>query len=395
MDLPPNISPRRSWLAIGTAFFVNGLCFSSWASRIPTIQQKLGLSETLLGTLLFALPAGTILTSFMSAAVVTRLGIRRMLIVVPIVNGLVYVSIGLVEQPGLLALLLFLIGCLGNLLSVSANTQAVGLEALTKKQVMASLHGLWSTAGFVGAAFGSLMMSLGVSPALHFSFIFLFIIVGVALNAHAFLHNPKTDSTRVRMFVRPPRAVLGLGLIAFCSMICEGAMFDWSGVYFQTILQATAGSVGLGYGSFMAAMASSRFFADRVTLRYGSRRVLTGCGLLVAVGLLCAIIYPSIATGIIGFLLVGMGTSAVVPTVYSNAGRIPGMAPSAAIAATSTIGFVGFLLGPPLIGWIAGASSLRWSFLVIALLGLGIAFMGRWQFKSQPATFSGNSFNIE
>jgi MFS family permease len=163
-------------------------------------------------------------------------------------------------------------------------------------------------------------------------------------------------------------------------MICEGAMFDWSGVYFQTVLEAPPAQIGLGYGAFMGAMASTRFIADHLTVKYGARRILTACGLLVALGLLLAISKPSVVTGMAGFLLVGAGTSAVVPLVFSQAGKVGGMSPSAAIAAASTIGFIGFLLGPPLIGWIAAASSLRWSFLVIAVLGLGIAAFGRRQF---------------
>lgn len=382
MQLPPNVSPRRSWVAIGSAFFLNGLCFSSWASRIPTIQHKLGLSESLLGTLLFALPCGSILTSFLSSAVVTRVGVRRTLNVALVLNGLLYVSIGLIETPLMLAIALFGIGCLSNVISVSGNTQAVGLELLMRRPIMASLHGLWSTAGFVGAAIGSFMLGHEISPFKHFCLIFLIIAVGVALNAHAFLLCPEGSRARTRLFVRPPRSLVGLGFIAFCSMICEGAMFDWSGVYFQSVLNASPASVGLGYGAFMGAMATSRFLADHLTVKFGPRRILTACGLFVACGLVLAIAYPSVTTGVIGFLLVGVGTSAVVPLVYSQAGQSSDLTPSAAIAATSTIGFVGFLLGPPLIGWIAGVSNLRWSFLVVAMLGLGISLVGRMHFSA-------------
>jgi MFS family permease len=252
---------------------------------------------------------------------------------------------------------------------------------MLQRPIMASLHGLWSTAGFVGAAIGSVMMSLGVAPLGHFAVIFAILLIGVGVNAHAFLNYSGLNGPRARFFVRPTRRLLGLGLIAFCSMICEGAMFDWSGVYFQRVLHANAGHVAFGYGAFMSAMATSRFFADRLTVKLGPGSVLTGCGLLVASGLLVAVAYPSEVTGVLGFLLVGMGTSAVVPLVYSQAGKSGELAPSSAIAATSTIGFIGFLMGPPLIGWIAGLSSLRWSFLIIALLGLGISLVGRRQFR--------------
>ena len=377
MHLPPNASPERSRVAVGTAFFLNGLCFSSWASRIPTIQQKLGLSESLLGSLLFALPLGSILSSFFSATIATRFGTKRVLTAAILSNGLVYVSLGLASTPLVLASTLFVIGCLGNITSVALNTQAVGLEKIMNRPIMASLHGLWSAASFVGAAIGGMMLALAVAPVWHFTLVYLLLLLGVSANARWFLLSPMPTQTRPKLLVRPPPGLLGLGLIAFCSMICEGAMFDWSGVYFQRVLQAGPWGVGLGYGAFMGAMATSRFLADPVIGKLGPRKVLTVCGLLVSSGLLVAIAYPSIITGVAGFILVGIGTSAVVPLVYSQAGKISATSPSAAIAAASMIGFLGFLIGPPLIGWIAGMSSLRWSFLVIAIMGLGITIMGR------------------
>jgi len=377
MHLPPNASPGRSRVAVGSAFFLSGLCFSSWASRIPTIQQKLGLSESLLGSLLFALPLGSILSSFFSASIATRFGTRRVLTVAMLTNGVVYISLGLARTPLMLASTLFVIGCLGNITSVALNTQAVGLEKIMNRPIMASLHGLWSAAGFVGAAIGGMMLALAVPPVWHFAAVYLLLLLGIGVNQQWFLHSQKATQTRPKLLVRPPAGLLGLGLIAFCSMICEGAMFDWSGVYFQRVLQAGPATVGLGYGAVMGAMATSRFLADPVTGRLGPRKVLTACGLLVMTGLLLAIAYPTILTGVAGFVLVGIGTSAVVPLVYSQAGKTEHTSPSAAIAATSTIGFLGFLLGPPMIGWIAGVSSLRWSFLVIAMMGLGITLMGR------------------
>jgi len=386
--LPERVTPLRCWIAIGTAFFINGLGFSSWASRIPTIKNQLGLSEAMLGSVLLSLPLGSILASFISAQIVTRIGTKKSLPVALLVNGALYVLLGLAPNILTLALDLFLIGIFSNLISVSANTQAVGLEAVTERQVMASLHGLWSTAGFVGAAVGSIMLGFDISPKLHFCLIYLATIGGVALTYRWYLDSHGTPSGKRQVFIKPTATVLGLGFLAFSSMICEGAMFDWSGVYFQTVLAAPPSQIGLGYGAFMCAMASTRFVADRLTVKYGPRRVLTTCGLLVAAGLVLAITSPSVLTGIAGFLLVGAGTSAVVPLVFSQAGKVTDMPPSAAIAAASTIGVIGFLLGPPLIGWIAAASSLRWSFLVIAVLGLGIAAFGRRQFASKTGALN-------
>ena len=169
--------------------------------------------------------------------------------------------------------------------------------------------------------------------------------------------------------------ILILGVIAFCSMICEGTMFDWSGVYFRKVIHSPEGIAGIGYTAFMSTMASFRFIADWLTTRFGVKRMLQMSGALTAGGLLISVSLPYFATAIFGFLLVGAGVSSVVPLVYSTAGRSRTMSPGVALAAVSTIGYLGFLLGPPLIGFVAQATSLRISFSIIALMGMCIALM--------------------
>jgi MFS family permease len=148
-------------------------------------------------------------------------------------------------------------------------------------------------------------------------------------------------------------------------------MFDWSGVYFQHVIQVPQSLVGLGYAAFMAMMAGGRFLGDWFINRLGNRRVLRFSGLLITSGLLLAVLVPVLWTATIGFMLVGLGVSSVVPVVYSTAGKSERLAPSVALATVSSIGFIGFLIGPPIIGFIADLFSLRWSFTIIALLGLG------------------------
>jgi MFS family permease len=152
-------------------------------------------------------------------------------------------------------------------------------------------------------------------------------------------------------------------------MVCEGTMFDWSGVYFQKVVQAPLTLTTLGYAAFMSTMAGGRFIGDRVVNHFGKKKVLQVSGFVIASGLLLAVILPYIITATIGFLLVGMGVSSVVPLVYSSAGKSKTLSPGVALTAVSTIGFLGFLLGPPLIGFIAQAFSLRISFTLIAVLG--------------------------
>jgi MFS family permease len=163
-------------------------------------------------------------------------------------------------------------------------------------------------------------------------------------------------------------------------------MFDWSGVYFKKVIQAPAAIHTLGYSLFMGCMAAGRFVADKVVMRVGTRRMLQGSGIVITAGLLLAVLWPATVPASIGFMLVGFGVSSVVPIVYSQAGQSQTMHPGQALAAVSTVGFLGFLAGPPIIGFVAEASSLRWSFALVALIGLSTTVLaGTLKSKPGPA----------
>ncbi len=374
MKLNPTQSPARARFAVGSFFFLHGFCFSSWGARIPDLQHHLSLSEAELGTLLFTLPVGSILCLGFASKVISWMGTRRVLQISMILYAATLLLLGFAESATQLGGALLLFGIMSNLVNVSANTQAIGIERIYKKQIMASFHGLWSLAGFTGAAIGALMMSQQISPRLHFIFSSIVIVIGAALHSQSLL----LDSARITQpkkqpWVLPDSSLLLLGVITFCSMVCEGTMFDWSGVYFEKIVQAKEGWIGAGYAAFMSTMAGTRFLADDLKIRFGFTRVLQACGVLIATGLSLSILFPTLIPALIGFFLVGAGTSAVVPFAFSEAGNSSSRSASSAISTISAIGFLGFLIGPPMIGWIAGATSLRVSFTVIVFFGAAIA----------------------
>ncbi len=369
-----NISLKSYRVAIAVFFFIAGLSFASWASRIPDIKHHLGLSDGKLGLILFALPVGTMCSLPFTGWVIGKLGSRVILMTAAIFYPSTLVMIGLVEQPWHLALALFIFGTFGNYFNISVNTQAIAVEQMYGKTIMASFHGIWSLAGFSGAAFGAIFIAFHLSPFVHFLLIFFL----AGLLAFYFSRYTVRDNKGVgssSFFVKPDRFILIYGLIAFGSMVCEGTMFDWSGVYFQKIVAAPAQWVTLGYLLFMGMMASGRFVSDRITHKLGIKKVLMASGICITCGLLMAVIFPFLITAGLGFMLVGLGVSSVVPLVYSAAGKSKTRSPGAALAAISTIGFIGFLLGPPLIGTIAEYSSLRWSFALIAILGFSITVL--------------------
>jgi MFS family permease len=222
-------------------------------------------------------------------------------------------------------------------------------------------------AGFLGAGVGTVMIAQDINPQLHFIIMSSLILVSIFI-CWRYLHNDKQPVKAGKAFVMPDKSLIILGLIAFCSMMVEGAMFDWTTIYFKKVVGATKEWEGAGFTAGMCFMAGGRFVADAFSHRFGLKRTLQVSGALSMCGLLIAVIFPTLIPAIIGFMLVGAGISSVVPMIYSAAGRSTTMQPGAAIAAVSTISFVGFLIGPPVIGLLAEVSSLKISFLFLALM---------------------------
>jgi MFS family permease len=369
-------SNKRHRIAVAAFFFLFGFCFASWASRIPAIQQKIGLTETELGMVLFSLPVGLFVSLPISGWLVAKKGSKLVVCTAAIIYSIVLVFLGIAQTKWQLIIALFCFGLGGNMGNIAINTQAVNVEALYKRNIMASFHGVWSLAGFTGAAVGTLMTGLLLQPSNHFLIVLVIALLILAVAFRYLVAHDIKSKESAPMFALPDKSLLILGLIAFSSMICEGAMFDWSGVYFQKVVMAKASLVGAGYTAFMCTMAVSRFVADYFTRRFGFKKIVQVSGLIITTGLLLAVAFPAFYTAIAGFLLVGIGVSSIVPLVYSAAGKSKKLSPGIALASVSTISFFGFLIGPPLIGLLAGISSLRLSFFVIACMGLCVTIFG-------------------
>jgi MFS family permease len=364
-------------LAVSASFLLQGLCFSTWASRIPTVQQQLHLSETELGGVLLAVPVGLIVSLPITGWLVAKHGSRAMTVLAVLLYSGALPLLGLAQNVPQLLAALVVFGFGSNMANISVNTQGVGVEAIYGKSILATFHGIWSLAGFVGAALGTAMIGWGVSPLQHFTTMAAFIWLGVALMRPYLVPADAPSPADQPLFVLPDKGLMLLGVLAFCSLLSEGTMFDWSGVYFKKIVLAEKAQVGLGFSAFMAMMATGRFIADWFTDKFGRARTLQLSGVLTTGGLMLAVAFPTLLVASLGFMLVGLGVSSVVPLVYSAAGRSRTMPAGVALAAVSTVGFAGFLLGPPLIGLVAGATSLRVSFAIIAVMGVAVAALAR------------------
>lgn len=364
------LSKRR--VALGSMFFFVGLCFSSWAARIPDVQAKFQLSEGQLGTLLLFLPIGSVIGLPIAGWAVHQFGSRRVIMIGSFAYAMTLPLIGLAPSTWLIVPVLIVYGMLGNVMNISLNTQALDLEDQMGKSILASFHGLWSMAGFTGAGIGAGMIFLGVAPPLHYLFV-TFLSIVIIISAQKYIVKEEKVAEAGGMVIKKPDdLLLRISLIAFLAMMAEGCMFDWSGVYFKKVVEAQPSWTALGYVAFMGSMATGRFMTDRMTSRFGNVTVIQYSGLLIFIGLLMAVIWPTVLMATLGFLLVGFGVASLIPVSYSIAGRSKLYSPSVALALVSTISFFGFLIGPPLIGFIADLFDLKVSFILVAFSGIGI-----------------------
>ena len=369
---------QKTITSVGVFFYIQGVVFGSWASRIPDLKDQLHLGEGALGTILFLLPMGQLTMMPFSGRIVTRFGSRNVLRVALMGYSFILLLIGQVQSAWQLSLCLYLFGLIGNLCNISVNTQGVNAETIHHKPVFSTFHGLWSLGGFTGALVGWLMIRYQVSPSTHFPFITLFVWV----NDYIFQRNliPRQAVSTVipkNRFRLPQGQLLLLGLIAFCCMSVEGCMFDWTGVYFRQVVLADERFVSAGYAAFMITMSAGRFMGDRMSVRFGRKRWVMISGVLITLGIGLTVLMPSIVPAVIGCMLTGIGVSSIIPLMYSTAGKDTQIASGIAIASVAGIGYLGFLLGPPIIGHIAEAVGLRYSFALMGMGGIAILWLVR------------------
>ncbi|GGZ27266.1 MFS transporter [Echinicola pacifica] len=366
---------RKRRVALSGLFFLAGLSFASWASRIPDFQQHFDLSEGQLGTLLLGMPLGSLLALPLAGWAVDKYGSRRVIVAGSIFYAISLLSLGYTQSIIQLGVAVMFFGMMGNIMNISLNTQALLVEDGYQRSILASFHGLWSFAGFAGAGIGALMIQLGWAPVYHYWVVSILMLVILGSSFQLLFKEEKRTGSGGLVLRKPDALLLRVGLIGFFGMMCEGCMFDWSGVYLKKVVMAEPHLVPLGYVTFMAAMASGRFVSDFLANKWTKIVMLRISGGLIFSGLLIAVAFPSFISSVIGFLLVGFGTASVIPLSYSIAGRSKMYAPSIALALVSTISFFGFLLGPPLIGFIAELFNLQISFAFIAVMGMCITLL--------------------
>ena len=383
MQRAPKAEIVRARLAVAVVFFVNGVVLATWVPHIPAVKAAHAISDGELGLVLLCMAVGAMLALPVAGFLVGRLGSRLMTSAAAIALCVVLPLPLVAPHVALLGLTLVILGAANAMLDVSMNAQAVAVEARYGRAIMSSFHALFSLGGLVGAALAGGAMAAGMGDVSHVVVTAAACLAAVLVCLPLLLPSPAGSGRPGPVFVRPRGALLALGALAFCGLIAEGSMGDWSAVYLHDTLGSSPALASTGFAAFSLAMAAGRFTGDWLVGRHGAERVLRLSSTAAAVGLVGALLLGTPASGVVGFGLVGLGISNVIPILFSAAGRVPGTEPGVAIAAVATTGYFGFLVGPPVIGMVADVTGLRVALGIVAglcgviALGAGAADGGR------------------
>ncbi|WP_407540350.1 MFS transporter [Deinococcus radiomollis] len=407
-DQAPTPDAARTFLtprvATSVMFFVNGLVFATWVLHIPTVRDALSLSDAQVGTAILGIAVGSLFSMPLSGRWIVRFGSAAVTRLFALLFLLCLPLPFLAGSLPTLFLALAALGLTSGAMDVAMNAQGVAVERHLRRPVLSSFHAWFSLGNLAGALAGSLLLGLGVSLRGHVTGVLVFSLLAVGAAASSLLPRRFDSHDEDGTQEAPPASwigrlrlsplVLSMGLLCFLGMLGEGATGDWSGLYFRDVLGVSGGLVGLGYTAFTLAMTLGRTFGDGWRGRFGAARLVIGGALLSGLGVLLAVLGPDLSSSGVGssglggyggtvlagagYALTGLGVANIVPVLYGVAGRAMN---AQGIAQVATLGYLGFLAGPPLIGYVAHLLNLRAGLLVIAVGLLLLAALGLGVFR--------------
>lgn len=363
-------SPRT---AVSTFFAVVGFISAGWIARIPALTDKLDLDTAQLGTILLFIAIGSLLAFQFIGRLIERYGSDRTTFLFSLGFIAALVLMALSPSPAVLATTLFLYGFGFGATDVAMNAQGVTVEHRLKKPIMGSLHGYFSLGALLGGAISAIFaqFDIGLEANLLAFAVIGFLLVSWA-NTGQIKDEPipadETPQKKGLRFSLPPRVLWPLGVIAFCGAVGEGAMADWGALYVHDELGGTEGVAAFGFTVFSFTMLVGRFAGDRIVARFSPGLVVRTGAIVSAIGLTAGLLVGTTSAAIAGFAVMGIGLAFVFPVVYSAAGSTPGIPSGRGVAAVATIGYTGFLAGPPLLGFLARATSIQASLILVAAL---------------------------
>lgn len=358
------------------AFALLGVMVSMWAALIPYVKQSLQVSEATIGMLLLSLGIGAVVAMPITGTLAVRFGCRRLLFFAFPFSFLLLLLLPSISTLWLFAIALFALGLMIGLIDVAINIQAVLTESFYTRSMMSNFHGMYSLGGILGAAIMAGLLSLGLTPTLTVLLLGLCCVLLTLAYAKYFLPYgkdprapvaPTHDSPRPSRFIMPKGAVLFLGILCFFLYMNEGTVLGWSGLFLTTDKGVPTSQAGLAYAVFCVTMAIGRLSGDRLAMAYGSYKVLITGAVIIFIGYVMAVASPLALWAYVGFALVGLGSSNMVPQLFSMAAKQKDMPVNVAVAVVTTVGYSGHLLGPAIMGFVAHSFGLQFVFELVAL----------------------------
>jgi MFS family permease len=370
------LRPQKARWATALLFSVDGIGFGVWAAHIPVFKSNLHLSSKSLSEVLLALVIGSIFTMPVAGQAIAHFGSRRVLWVA--VSAYILAIAGLSEISSLWPLIFAaaFFGASKGALDVSVNSQGVWVERQVGKHIMSGFQGFWSLGGLLGASLTSYALRSGGSTHQDFLRTAIALLLCALVSTPFLLEEEQHIAARSRLRLPDP-TLLRLAGIAFLGLFAEGAMADWDGVYLNTSVGATLAQAAIGYAAFSIAMAAGRFCGDWLITRLHPVAILRISGALIFGGLAIALTFNGWWSGLIGFVFAGLGVANIVPVIWGAAGRNRVIGPGPALATVTTVGYFGFLAGPPIIGAVTTVLNVRVALIIVALFGLAIAASAR------------------
>jgi MFS family permease len=368
-------SPRT---AVSTIFAIIGFVSAGWIARIPALTTKLEMDTAQLGALLLFIAVGSLIAFQFIGRWIEHYGSDRTTLFFTLAFIVALVGLALSPVPAVLGVGLFFYGATFGAADVAMNAQGVTVEKRLKRPIMGSLHGFFSFGALAGAAASALLAGAGVGLEAN---LILFAAIALILTWWANLGLVRDDPVPVEDkpkggvgFSLPPRALWPMGVIAFCGAIGEGSLADWGALYVHDELGWSEGMAAFGFTVFSTTMLAGRFISDQIVVKFGAEQVVRVGAVIAAIGLLAGLIPNVTWAAIAGFAIMGVGLASVFPVVYSAAGSIPGVPSGRGVAAVATMGYTGFLAGPPVLGFLARATSIQVALMVVAGLIAVIPF---------------------
>ena len=354
-------------VAVALNFLVMSVLHGSWIARLPDIQDRLHLSEGQIGFCLMGFAGGVTLGTPLVVPLMDRLGSGKTMFLALAILCVMYVLPTLAPNLWVLGGLLFLVGVCDGAVNIAMNGTASTIERTAGIQFMSSCHGVFSVGLAIGAATSGWISQRGVDFFDHLAVLALvlfLLVLSFRKRLYALPHTPG-EKQKLR---RPPRALVGLATILLCVNVADGAMIDWSAIYLREVIGSNAFVAGLGLAVFSSGMALGRFGGDAVRARFSARQILSTGALVNLLGMSIVLFGGHAVLVLVGFFLAGLGLSVAVPVVYSQSTQTEGIAPNVGLAAVATVSMVGFMGGPPVIGFISEATSLHWGFAFVMVL---------------------------